>query len=555
MKYFKGEFNTHNTQRIVGEMINITYNITYFDDNGNLLPTPKPKHNMYVIDGVEYEICPTIGNIYVPDLPADQLSSVLQALKLKFEVMHYALYEKYGRHEVKIPTASAGSKQYLLISELPNLRKQAIINITDSPSRFDKFVSDFEWRVVFSAPPVTGIKHESYDLFISVSSIILDINDVVNLPDKYRSVNFPAITDMNMHIENKVELDPIIFNANCGLTFEIAKYYHTQTKEGHVGTIHRPLKFVKWEWFKPYKNMSDVWPDPYTQIKNGVLEYDTEDSELDDMENPVCFMTGVPISEDCYVFDIYEQEITEFVDEDKISNYPCAIIVDKSEEKKSGKKKSVITDSLVNVKDVAKNRPTKVTKKSTTKDATKSTTKKNTTKDTTKSTTKKSTSKDATSDNPTDEVNLIAPIKRGNSQSTGEVKQVKITYTKKYDKPKCILISPYYIHFSRQADAVSTFEKETKTKVLLYRTFCPITQAQVISRLPVTPLRKRILLAMNKHVYIDKKGYIQLGDIRLVSDTAASGDRILYGFSVDGVLQNPDHKFGVYTTHIDKLKY
>ena len=149
-------------------------------------------------------------------------------------------------------------------------------------------------------------------------------------------------------------------------------------------------------------------------------------------ENPRCFITGIPIYEDCYVVDIYKQTVVKEIN-----------ISELEEEKNQG---SVVVENKNEVR-------------------------------------KKSNRKQKA-------------IKSTN------IKTVTIEKTVLYDEPIHILLSPYIVHFDNEFDFIVpnisfSFNRFTKSDVIVYRTFCPRLAGDVINNLPKDQYYKNILLAFN----------------------------------------------------------
>ena len=104
---------------------------------------------------------------------------------------------------------------------------------------------------------------------------------------------------------------------------------------------------------------------------------------------------------------------------------------------------------------------------------------------------------------------------------------LKIKYKISYDAPKCVLISPFYMHCAEMGDQVINFENKTNTKVLVYRTFCHTTAVEVIENADITDQHKKILNSINqggKLVTNNGKSYIDTSAVKLTYQGYCTGD-------------------------------
>jgi hypothetical protein len=99
-----------------------------------------------------------------------------------------------------------------------------------------------------------------------------------------------------------------------GIRHEIASHFTTipEFNREISNLVSDPIYWIKWENVKPRALIKChiPWED---QVKNASLKYYNDYNDEDNNMNPrdnainenyVCFITGIPIYEDCYVFDI-----------------------------------------------------------------------------------------------------------------------------------------------------------------------------------------------------------------------------------------------------------
>ena len=191
---------------------------------------------------------------------------------------------------------------------------------------------------------------------LSLSTIIYDSNNSINLPNNYKSPDMPSIEMYNNVINGKICDKSIIFHPIYGIDIEIASNYidtvlsYIRRNRYLTPVIH----WIRWEEVL-YFNKLDYKMNWIEQINSGILYKELPayekiaDRKLEIKEDPRCFITNIPIYEDCYVIDIYEQIILYKVKrselEEELKN--GSVIVGNTEEKKSkyiNLKKKVIYD-------------------------------------------------------------------------------------------------------------------------------------------------------------------------------------------------------------------
>ncbi len=525
MRFFNTTDINKLLKQVAAEVINITYGETYFDAEGELLEAKVPGHNVYNIDSVEYAIVPNIGFIHILGGQQSTYQSLAQAIEAKYHEMFRVAATKFGMP--KIPIASSGTTQYIAISQPSITSTPGVVKFVQN-ARCESVPPGFHflWNISSDPIPVSYYTKGSPTALYSLSSIVIDTSDTIQLANGFKSPDYPSYEDYKIAKKGNLQVEPVDFHPNYGIHRELAKHYpdvYKGQKKLLFSKCSRPIRLVKWDWLKPYSINSEAAMDWQQQIRMGL--FDTEPSEE---VNQTCIVTNMPIYDDCYVFDIYERNIEETIDEKDLPKYPNAVIIPDS-------------DSEPDSKDVDGDAEEKSTKKKATKK--KATKKKvvhdsdeednasddraansdgaNSEEDEEDSSTKKKkkacakTVKKAVTKTTKKEKDLPKPktiIRRGAKEPT---KMVKIVYTKKYDTPKCVLISPYYVHLCGYLDAVANFEKITKTKVMVYRTRSPVSVTEIIDNSNAQELTKTILHALYREAYFkDYNGFAIPSDIK-----------------------------------------
>ncbi len=450
-------FNTPDTNKLIkqiaGELVNITYGETYFDIDGNILEKKIPDHNAYIIDSVEYTVVPNYGVIHIinDDRLYEKIANVIES---KFHEMINVVALKFGMP--MIPVYSSGTTQYLGIKNTMTAITPGNVMFKKNESMFPNIPSgtNFYWEISCMPIPVSYYTKHRDDTIRSLSSIVVDNTGAIQLPNGFKSPDYPSYTVYKIYRDGRVNVDPISYTSLYGIHLELIKHYPDINRgkdKPEFAKCNRNIKLVKWEWLNFYSINPDSVMEWHDQIRMGLL-----DTEPNEEVNYSCFTTNAPIYDDCYVFDIVERIVEETIDESDFDKYPGAVIV--GENSDGGETPSVSEDGK-------KKKKTKTTKVQEVAPKVQKVAPK---------------------------VQKVAPkiIRRGATEAT---KMIKIKYTKKYDTPKCVLISPYYVHLYGYDDAVAEFERITNTKVFVYRTKSPTNVYEAIKNSNASKLIKDFL--------------------------------------------------------------
>jgi hypothetical protein len=480
MRFFNTKDRNILLKQVAAEMINITYGETYFDINGDLMEEKKPGHNNFTVDGIEYMLYPNYGYIHMDKDP--NLSEFIEKnIESKFVELLQKATKKFGHMYINV--GLAGTSQYMCVTHGSNnfggyvsLPKYGVANQKIPRD------SSFKWECETRPIPVSGLTASERNIY-ALSSIVIDQKDKIGLPNGYKSPDYPYYYDYNLYKTNNYYNDVVLFDATFGgIAQEIANMYNVakpktseKNSRRYLTECVRPISFVKWEWLTPYYNNGGVLN--YTEcIKRGIL-----DSNPSENVNNNCFITGMPLYDDIYVFDIIERVVIETIPKKDLHKYPNAIIVD---EQSVDQPVDPLVDQPVDqpVEQLSK----RGVKKQVVKRVVKPVAKKPVAKPVAKK-----------------------PVLRRSKAVTEQPEEITIQYTKKYSDPKCILISPYYMHMFNLQNAVETFEQTTKTKVLVYRTKIPITHDMIIDRSDASPILKTILKALHRDANIRSSELIE----------------------------------------------
>jgi hypothetical protein len=463
MKYRKSNDLTYNQKLMIitKEMVNIETGITYFDDDGNRLITPKPGHNTYVIDDVSYEVHPNIGVVYVFD--ADDtftLECIQDECKSLFEDDTLV-----GR-----ASGSIGTTQYMAVTDCDKPSTTAGYMKNSNTSSYSLIGNEpFVWFIYTDVSRINDtplyvpffnsstVKQENQ--LLSLSTIIIDNLDILTLEDKHISPDLPTIHNYREFANGYICDRPIRLCERLGIRAEIASNFLEETKIYNPDPIYHNIFWIDWNDVSA-SHLIECGLDWDEQVKKQALQkydYDMLDTRaIANQKNYRCIITGIPIYEDCYVLDIYEQKVVQSVNVNDLD----MVLANGGELYKSP------NGTNVNGKIVIK---TNITKKLMKIDRT--------------------------------ELKVrTMPKKKGQAEPA---QFVDVVVTINHEKPLHVLMSPYGMHCYMKIIGSLHFEIMTKSNVIVYRSFCPRLAVDVIDNIDASDLYKQMLYAAN--IYIKKK--------------------------------------------------
>lgn len=340
-------------ERIVKEMINVETGITYFDIDGVRMPKSKPGHNTYIIDSVSYEVHPNIGVVYVfQGTNSDIMLKMIQSKVLE-------LKNAYFRETGIGMTACSGiapTTQYICITDSSNSAPTQKISYLRTTISTQPRSDVFTWYIYTNTqymhnsplyvPEFNSANVTQEKQLLSLSTIIMDLVNAMTLEDNYRSPDLPPIESYTQYARGFLSKLPIHINMYYGIHWELARNFNPAlTKMNWVSSINQNVYWLKWEDVNPNYtvNCNVKWND---QVKNQAMKpYDKAISRKNACNvDHRCIMTGIPIYEDCYVFDIYSQTVTKTIPVDEldaaIANGACLHTPSTSSRRKKPLKKN-----------------------------------------------------------------------------------------------------------------------------------------------------------------------------------------------------------------------
>lgn len=540
---------TTDCNTIAGEMVNTMTGITYYV-NGVLVDKPMPGYNTYTIDNIEFEVHPNMGCVML----LMNNTSIAPYLISQCSRMFDAIFTKFNK-KAKIPVGMSGTTQYLCIDENAETKISDIKYFTDQAIQKAGSQYHFVWFIYnytaldlspLYVPYFTTTNGGSEYRRLSLSSIIYDDTNITELDNGYKGPDFPLLNKYSVYKKNLVCERPINVHYIYGIAKEIAKnFMQVDLKNSYYRKMTDNIFWLKWDNVKPRKQYSACipWPEQIELCKQQELPYydtvsiaNTSDDisknletkeEIDKSTDPNeqdyrCFMTNIPIYEDCYVFDIYRQHIVEEIEVKDLDKYikNGYTEYDKKEVVSAKKKKNaVIGTKAQNAKG---KRGKKLTKKNTKSRKPKRNRNRNNSDEDNDN--NNDNNSDNNSDNDNADNNGEDKSDNENDNTGGSLEEKKTAASTKNNKiyvdkavnhkqPIHILISPYAMHcMNERLNGADIFKKFTDSEIIVYRTFCPRTCKQVINSLKepddsnmhfcssVTDAYKNALHAFNEYI-------------------------------------------------------
>ena len=325
--------------KICKTMINMEHNLHIFDKDGleNKSIDAQIPFNKYTYNQIDYDISIPIGyiHIYTPK-------------SISFEKIHRLLEAKLTELDKNNATNYACSPEDLLSTQYTLLtvqinKKPYHVNKKDEHYRIIKkyiqkknaylLMHKFCWYVYINKCPLviselSPIQTYEY-LMKSISTIIYDGHNLFNNNCDIKQINYPAITQYCMFDKKQIIDRPISISNTFGLYYEIIrcytddsiinKYCHDDYKKSYNTidfnkyTIQPFNKLKKWHDYLEdlYKEtVYDKTKKQTTKIKK-VVQYNSID---DTYKYDVCFFTGAPLYNSCYIIKIGLIDNTETKD-------------------------------------------------------------------------------------------------------------------------------------------------------------------------------------------------------------------------------------------------
>lgn len=435
------------------EMINIMYNTIIFDTNGKILPELKTDNNTFSINNATYTITTKIGYVY---LPVNYSPLGISELRHKIFDLLDILFRKFPDHLFSSIDPYETMNDITIEKKIKRIDFEILLDINEK-----KYDDKFYWIIenIKNMPVTTKLPTEvnCHMHLRSLSSIIVDNKNLTSFPDRYKSLKFPSISDLNNNCG-----EPTLFNINSysGIYLDLIKMHPYVNVNNIISKFESTPNGTKYHCvpYKLFKDIYTVTPHIKEDWQKLVLDSNFLDDDAPPQLNPYCFVTGAPIFELTYIFDIYQRDITMQITSNDADKYPNAVVLTNGNE--------VPIKDYLRTADFSKEKHVKA-------------------------------------------VREIDVDDNGNLIEGKEAILLNIKYTKKYDTPKCVFISPLFIHHYKRKDydtPQAYFEAVTNSKVITYITDTGISVQSILAKLNIAQHVKDIYNNIyNNTIYIQNK--------------------------------------------------
>ncbi len=153
------------------------------------------------------------------------------------------------------------------------------------------------------SPPLKYFARSEKNEFESIGAIIVDSDDIFDLPHGYKSIDYPLMTDLRLHKQGRL-LKPLWYDPTFGINTYLfkkkypSKYLYPLNRYGSVCEIEE-IHWVKWENLNLKKYFMSSLSDDLKNCPNYAKG-----------ERVYCALTGIEITGDCYIFEIYDVKST-----------------------------------------------------------------------------------------------------------------------------------------------------------------------------------------------------------------------------------------------------
>jgi len=505
VKYFKlsianaTEIDERKIDSICEQIVNLIFSKTYFVD-GKINPTPKPI--LYQTDTFDYEFHGNVMNILIfaeQAIEAKLNNLVFDGIKRKVD-------------ELKV------AKIYLPFC-LPECSQYTTIEVGDVPIVCLKYGSSnqvpqpFEYVIYFVDPKRYIMEIISREISCEQDPLwtcIIDCKNVFTWPDAHLSVGFPTFHDLTLVKTGHVFQDQLLLNGQRHiLVEEVAKIYgqskklttkdpsifdkkldltnYTDKKED---MLDHDMYYQVYDLdfndpaFKPIARMPNT-SNPIVDILQGALQTEQKSNTIDDgfeyedsKKELVCYLTGLPLYDEAYVLDIYRQKFVRRIKAEDINKYPGATQIDgyyqphietKYELQIYIEERETVVPlfQFRTFADIEKEKAfiEQEMKKQ-----------------------KKKTS--------TDEKLVKTATKPTGKRPDG---MIDIEYEVHYDTPRCIMVSPYFVH-SRGGNnyPLNLFAQATLCHFIVWKVKLPVSFADCVKTLPISEEKKLLYTEIDK---------------------------------------------------------
>lgn len=303
---------------IVGEVINITLDREFFI-RGVLNDTkPNKAYNVYKIATTTYQPVMLYGVLVINNKA--YIGNYIDDLTQAYHLMMEELRKKYPC-DTKQHT-HVFSDMYLLKTEDKPTYTNVLFNKAKKSSKYKNISTEVQvpnymiWHVIFNEvnQEINAIADAicNQDPLSSIFSIIYDEKKIVDLPDEYKSIDWPQISDLKSYKNSTLLIDTLQYSATSGVMPSLISNHDIRDMKigyGSTRAVDMPIPWVKLDWINPVLRNSK-FAHFNDQIRNGNFPLTFSDgvirNNIDVLKTYKCFATNTPIYDEFYIFDIME---------------------------------------------------------------------------------------------------------------------------------------------------------------------------------------------------------------------------------------------------------
>lgn len=505
VKYFKlpvaelSQIDPKKVEAICEQIVNLIFSKAYFV-NGQINPNPKPI--LYQTDTFDYEFHGNVMNILIlaeTAVEAKLNSMIFDEIKRKVNELKAA--------KIYLPFCMPDCSQYTTI-EVTNV-SLAYIHYGAQKA----VPQPFEYVIYFVDPKEYIAEIISEQISCEQDPLwtcIIDCKNVFAWSDGHLNIGFPVFNDLTLVKSGQIFPEHLSLNGQRHILIEeIAKIFGHRKKlsvkdpsifdkkldltnytEKNEDMLDHGMYYSVYDLdfndpaFKPIARMPNT-SNPIVDILQGSLQNEPKGATVDDgfeyedsKKELVCYITGIPLYDEAYVLDIYRQKFVRRIKAEDISKYPGATQVDgyyqphietKYELQLYIEQRETVVPlfQFRTFEEIAKEKAfieQEIKKQKKKTDA--------------------------------DEKLARAATKTPAKRADGTI---DIEYEVKYDTPRTIMVSPYFVHSRGGSNyPLNLFAQATLCHFLVYKVKIPVSFADCVKTLPISEEKKRLFIEIEK---------------------------------------------------------
>jgi hypothetical protein len=340
----------YNYSRIAAQMINMETNQLVYDNNAKELyadtkDAKRPKFNIYTHNSVEFDFSLTTGVVVLYLKSDSEYTRTDHATIITEEIRKFPIPLNFteiisnsSKHYIVAKNKLLGNTTHFQNSNNSSENnKPCYRKIIVDPYYLKKAIStnsaNFIWLIVIKNEGNFRGSHISIQeldpdiptqLYLnrSISTIIYDDINMINIRNNAKQINYPALTQYRMFSQNQILEEPIYISWEGGLRFEIyfqftgnhprlnKQILSVDTMLNSGNNMYIPigselkLKNVELKRLNPDKPWEEQLLEPFDYKKQEEDEINLCDEGKPMFPNDICFISKIPLWEKFYVVKI-----------------------------------------------------------------------------------------------------------------------------------------------------------------------------------------------------------------------------------------------------------